>query len=155
MLGDHLVLLTLHRGLQLILSKTTTIGDTKYHNLCNFQDKLICWEGENIVNILQRTVFYLQLLNSQVSPIIQPLTGRGFFLFNFLRASSSFEGWILPRWLRAQVHAQAPLLRVPMQWTFSCIFPRILDLQLLALHSVIGVNEAKTKGHFIHKTESP
>ena len=32
MLGWHLVLVTLHRGLQLVLSKTIVIGDTKYHN---------------------------------------------------------------------------------------------------------------------------
>ena len=31
MLGQHLVLVTLHRGLQLTLSKTIRIGDTKYH----------------------------------------------------------------------------------------------------------------------------
>ena len=31
MLDLHLVLVTLHRGLQLVLSKTTQNGDTKYH----------------------------------------------------------------------------------------------------------------------------
>jgi hypothetical protein len=31
MLGEHLVLVTLYRGLQLVLSKTIRIGDTKYH----------------------------------------------------------------------------------------------------------------------------
>ena len=31
MLGQHLVVVTLYRGLQLELSKTTSIGDTKYH----------------------------------------------------------------------------------------------------------------------------
>ena len=31
MLGLHLVLVTLHRGLQLVLSKTIRIGDTKYY----------------------------------------------------------------------------------------------------------------------------
>ena len=32
MLGSHLVLLTLRRSLQLVLSKTIRIGDTKYDN---------------------------------------------------------------------------------------------------------------------------
>ena len=31
MLGYHLVLVTLHRGLQLDLSETTRIGATNYH----------------------------------------------------------------------------------------------------------------------------
>ena len=31
MLGWHLVLVTLHRALQLVLSKTIKISDTKYH----------------------------------------------------------------------------------------------------------------------------
>ena len=31
MLSGHLVLVTLCRNLQLVLSKTTRIGDTKYH----------------------------------------------------------------------------------------------------------------------------
>ena len=31
MLVQHLVLVTLHRDLQLVLSKTIRIGDTKYH----------------------------------------------------------------------------------------------------------------------------
>jgi hypothetical protein len=31
MLGYHLVLVTLHRGLQLVQRKTIRIGDTKYH----------------------------------------------------------------------------------------------------------------------------
>ena len=31
MLGLHLVLVTLYRGLQLVLSKTIGIGDTRYH----------------------------------------------------------------------------------------------------------------------------
>jgi hypothetical protein len=31
MLGKNLVLVTLHRGLQLVLSKTIRIGDNKYH----------------------------------------------------------------------------------------------------------------------------
>ena len=31
MLGQHLVLVTIYRGLQLALSKTIRIGDTKYH----------------------------------------------------------------------------------------------------------------------------
>ena len=31
MLDLHLVLVSLHRGLQLLLSKTIRIGDTKYH----------------------------------------------------------------------------------------------------------------------------
>jgi hypothetical protein len=30
MLGSHLVLVTLYRGLQLVLSKSIRIGDTKY-----------------------------------------------------------------------------------------------------------------------------
>jgi len=32
MLGQHLVLVPLHRALQLILNKTIRIGDTKYHS---------------------------------------------------------------------------------------------------------------------------
>ena len=35
MLGSHLVLVTLNRGLQLLLSKTIRIGDTKYHFRCS------------------------------------------------------------------------------------------------------------------------
>ena len=31
MLGQHLVLVTLHRGLRLVLSKTIRIGDIEYH----------------------------------------------------------------------------------------------------------------------------
>ena len=31
MLGYHLVLVTLYRGTQLVLSMTIKIGDTKYH----------------------------------------------------------------------------------------------------------------------------
>ena len=31
MLGQHLVLVTLYHGLQLVLSKAIRIGDTKYH----------------------------------------------------------------------------------------------------------------------------
>ena len=31
MLGSHLVLVTLYRGLPLVLSKTIRIGDTTYH----------------------------------------------------------------------------------------------------------------------------
>ena len=31
MLGYHLLLVTLHQGLQLVLSKTIRIGDTKYN----------------------------------------------------------------------------------------------------------------------------
>ena len=31
MLGQHLVLVTLYCNLQLVLSKTSRIGDTKYH----------------------------------------------------------------------------------------------------------------------------
>ena len=31
MLGYHLVLVTLYRGLQLVVSKTIIIGDYKYH----------------------------------------------------------------------------------------------------------------------------
>ena len=31
MLGQHLVLVTLHHDLQLVSSKTIRIGDTKYH----------------------------------------------------------------------------------------------------------------------------
>ena len=31
MLGVHLALVTLHRGLQLVLSKTNRIGNNKYH----------------------------------------------------------------------------------------------------------------------------
>jgi hypothetical protein len=31
MLGEHLVLVTLQCGLQLVWSKTIRIGDTKYH----------------------------------------------------------------------------------------------------------------------------
>ena len=34
MLGEQLVLVTLYRGLQSILSKTIIIGDTKYHIQC-------------------------------------------------------------------------------------------------------------------------
>ena len=34
MLGQRLVLVTLYRGLQLVLSKTTRIGDIKYHIQC-------------------------------------------------------------------------------------------------------------------------
>ena len=37
MLGSHLVLVTLYRGLQLVLSKTIRIGDTKYHVQCSLQ----------------------------------------------------------------------------------------------------------------------
>jgi hypothetical protein len=32
MLGQHLVLVTLRHGLQLVLSKTIGIGDTKFHS---------------------------------------------------------------------------------------------------------------------------
>ena len=35
MLGLHLVLVTLHRSLQLVLNKTLGIGDTKYHIQCS------------------------------------------------------------------------------------------------------------------------
>ena len=35
MLGEHLVLVTLYRGLQLVLSKTIRIVDTKYHIKCS------------------------------------------------------------------------------------------------------------------------
>ena len=31
MLGEHLVSVTLYRSLQVVLSKTIRIGDTKYH----------------------------------------------------------------------------------------------------------------------------
>ena len=31
MLGSHVVFVTLHRGLQLVLSKIIRIGDTTYH----------------------------------------------------------------------------------------------------------------------------
>ena len=31
MLGLHLVLVTMHSGVQLVLGKTIRIGDTKYH----------------------------------------------------------------------------------------------------------------------------
>ena len=31
MLGQHLVLVTLYSGLQLVLTNTLRIGDTKYH----------------------------------------------------------------------------------------------------------------------------
>ena len=31
MLGEYLVLVTLYRNLQVVLSKTIRIGDTKYH----------------------------------------------------------------------------------------------------------------------------
>ena len=34
MLGEHLTLVTLHHNLQLALSKTIRIGDTKYHIQC-------------------------------------------------------------------------------------------------------------------------
>ncbi len=34
MLGEQLVLVTLYRGLQSVLSKTIIIGDTKYHIQC-------------------------------------------------------------------------------------------------------------------------
>ena len=33
--GYHLVLVTLHRGLQLVLSKTIRLGDSKYHIWCS------------------------------------------------------------------------------------------------------------------------
>ena len=33
MLGLHLVLMTLHRSLQLVLRKTSRSGDTKYHHI--------------------------------------------------------------------------------------------------------------------------
>jgi hypothetical protein len=36
MLGCHLVLVTLYHGLQLVLSKTIRIGDTKYHIQCSW-----------------------------------------------------------------------------------------------------------------------
>ena len=35
MLGSHLVSGTLHRGLYLVMSKTSRIGDTKYHFRCS------------------------------------------------------------------------------------------------------------------------
>ncbi len=35
MLGQNLVLVTLYCGLQLVLSKTMIIGDTKYHIWCS------------------------------------------------------------------------------------------------------------------------
>ena len=31
MLGEHLVMVTLYHGLQLVMSKTIGIGDAKYH----------------------------------------------------------------------------------------------------------------------------
>ena len=31
MVGSHLVLVTLHRGLKVVLTKSIRIGDTKYH----------------------------------------------------------------------------------------------------------------------------
>ena len=36
MLGQRLVLVTLYRGLQLVLSKTLGIGDTIYHIQCTY-----------------------------------------------------------------------------------------------------------------------
>ena len=38
MLGYRLVLVTLHRSLQLVLSKTIRIGETKYHIWCSGGD---------------------------------------------------------------------------------------------------------------------
>ena len=35
LLGQHLVLVTPHRGSQLVLSKAIRIGDTKYHISCS------------------------------------------------------------------------------------------------------------------------
>jgi hypothetical protein len=35
MLGLHLMFVTLHHGLQLVLSKAIRIGDTKYHIRCS------------------------------------------------------------------------------------------------------------------------
>ena len=35
MLVQHLVLVTLHCGVQLVLSETIRIGDTKYHIQCS------------------------------------------------------------------------------------------------------------------------
>ena len=37
MWGEHLVLVTLHRGLQLVSSKTIRIDDTKYHILIEME----------------------------------------------------------------------------------------------------------------------
>jgi hypothetical protein len=46
MLGYHLVLVTLHWGLQLVLIKTIRFGDTKYDIWCT-TPILVNWECSN------------------------------------------------------------------------------------------------------------
>ena len=91
MLGQHLVLVTLHRGLYLILSKIIKIVDTKYHNLNSF-NFLLAWS---------KMMFYRETWKPQVPPL-------PFFIWR-----TSYVSIITLRWGSWNINCQ-PLTE--LQW---------------------------------------